>query len=221
MNRADIRNLVIAHTGRTDKASLINSMITAALKKVSSEMLWGDLLTEASVTLIPNQAFIDLDAATVRLAEVRIIDDLSSWKVDIRTKNWILSRWPDLGSQAFTRPNYAYLEGKRLHMMPGPDTNWTMEYSYYKRAADLTDDSTELVPAHADEAIIAFATYRTFKSLQMHEDANLWFADYRGAIADAKKMDRASAVNTIAEQYGQPRGVRSNYHLDPFIKKVP
>ncbi len=221
MNRAEIRALVIDHTGASHKATLINSMITAALKKVSAEMKWGDLLTETSVTLIPNQEFIAIGSNIHRITEVRIIDGLSSWELEVRPKNWVLERWPDLQAQFFSRPRFAYLENSRIYMMPGPSNNWVLKFSAYKRVADLTDDTTALFPEHIDEAVIAYATYRTFKSMQQHEDAVAWFADYREAIKDAKNMDHDSAVTIQATPLGQGRGIRSNYDLDPFVKRVP
>ena len=221
MNRADIRNLVIDHTGRPDKVSLINSMITSALKKISSEMHWGDLLTETSVTLIPNQEFIAIGSNIHRITMVRIIDGLSSWELEVHSKKWILERWPDLASQFFSRPRFAYLENSRIYMVPGPSEDWVLKFSFYKRAADLSDDSTELFPEHIDEAVIAYATYRTFKSLQMHEDAIVWFADYREMIRDAKKMDHDSVVTHQGTPRGQGRPIAGNYYLDPFIRRVP
>ena len=221
MNRADIRNLVIDHTGRSDKASLINSMITAALKKVSSESLWRDLLVESTVTLIPDQNFIQLEPALRRLIEVRIIDGLNSYKLEIRLKSWLVERWPDLTSMFSNRPRYGYLEVKKLFLVPPSSTDWTLKYSYVKRAADLTDDITELIPDIWDEAIIAYATFRTFKSLQMHEDAIQWFADYREAVKDAKQMDKSSAVESKATIRGGGSPIQANYDLNPFIRQVP
>lgn len=221
MNRAEIRNLVIDHTGRSDKASLINSMITAALKKVSSEGLWRDLLTEQSVSLIVGQAFIALVAGAQRVSEVRIIDGLSSYELEVRPKSYVTERWPDFDSFDNGRPYVAYIEGRFIHMVPAPDTAFTLKYSYYKRTADLADDTTSLEVTIFDEAVIAFATYRTFKSLQMHEDAALWFADYREALKDAKMMDKSGVV----QQQGTPRGegkpIQANYWLNPFQKRVP
>lgn len=221
MNRADIRNLVIEHTGRADKVSLINSMITAALKKVSSEKHWRDLLVESSVTLIPNQVFIQLDTAVRRLSEVRLIDGLSSYKIEVRPKNWVVERWPDLNSQFSNYPRFAYLQGTQLFLMPPPSTNWVLKYTYFPRATLLTDETTELVPDILDEAVIAYATYRTFKSLQQTEDASVWFADYQEALRNAKSMDTDPAVEQKAIQRGSGQTFKSNYWLDPWTKETP
>lgn len=221
MNRAQIRSLVIDHTGRSDKVTLIDSMITAALKKVSAEKNWRDLLTESSVTMTVGGETALLDTAMVRMIEARIIDGLSSYKLDIRTKSWLVQRWPDFSSLASSKPRYAYIEGNFLHLLPPPDEALTLKYSYYKRVTDLTDDTTELSIAILDEAIIAYATFRTFKSLQMYEDANQWFADYQTAIKDAKNMDRHGAVEQKGTPRGEGRPVQENYYLNPFIKGSP
>lgn len=221
MNLSEIRDLVIEHTNRSDKATLIDSMINAALRKVSSEHTWRDLLEEADVTLIANQSFIALASNVKRLAQVSIIDGLSSYPLLVRPKKWIIDRWPDLDSQSPNRPCYGYLEGRTLYLMPPPNEAFTLRYSYYRRHDSLSSDTDELEFDHIDEAVIAYATYRTFKSLQQHEDAALWFADYKEVLKDAKKMDHSPAVTRIADQRGRGEPVRSNYWLDPFQKEVP
>ncbi|MEK0324560.1 MAG: hypothetical protein QQN63_02555 [Nitrosopumilus sp.] len=221
MNRADIRNLVMLHTGRTDKASLINSMITAALKKVSSEHIWRDLLTEASVTMIVDGPSVTLASNMRRLSEVRVINGLNSYKLEIRPKAWLVQRWPDFTSLASSKPRMAYLEGLKLFLLPPSDEALIIKYSYYKRITDLTGDNTALEIDIVDEAVIAYATYRTFKSLQQHEDAVAWFADYKESIMNAKAMDRSSAVEHVGTPRGEGGSIKSDYWIDPFVKKVP
>lgn len=221
MNRAEIRALVIDHTGRSDKAALIDSMINAALKKVSSEHIWRDLLTEANVTMIPGQAFVDLVSTLRRLSEVRIMDGLNSYKLIVRTKSFLVQRWPDFAVQANGKPRFGYLEGTRLHLVPAPDENLQLRYSYYARHADLTNDTTDITIDITDEAVIAYATFRTFKSLQQHEDAAQWFLDYEEAIKDAKDMDRSTAeeLHGVPRDSGDP--VPTEYWLDPFMRRPP
>ena len=154
-----------------------------------------------------------------RLSEVRLIDGLNSYKVDIRTKKFLAERWPDFDSQADGKVRFGYLEGKRLHLVPPPDEALALDYSYYPRHAVFSDDTTDLTIDIIDEAVIAFATYRVFKSLQQHEDAVMWFADYKESLKNAKDMDRSSAV----ELHGVPRGMGSpvptEYWLDPFLRR--
>ena len=221
MNRADIRAIVVDHTGRTDKVTLINRMITAALKKVSSEHLWRDLLTESTVVMVIGSETVTLASEMRRLSEVRILNGLSSYELVIRPKVWLVERWPDFSSLSNSKPRFGYLEGRILHLLPPPDEALTLKYSYYKRVTDLTDETTELEFDIIDEAVIAYTVYRVFKSLQMHEDAVLWFADYKEQIKDAKTMDRSSAVQIIATQRGEGRPIQSNYDLNPFIKGPP
>ena len=58
------------------------------------------------------------------------------------------------------------------------------------------------------------------ESLEKHEDAAQWFAQYQADIADAERVDR----NSVTQQFATPRGrsqLRANYDLDPFVGGPP
>jgi hypothetical protein len=221
MNRAAIRSQVEENTARTDKTTTINNAIDAALKKISSRHNWRDLLTEATVICVIDQEFIALASDVRRLAEVRWMDGLSSYEIEIRPKSWLIHMWPDFSVQPSNKPRFAYLEGTTLYMTPRPATANTLKYSYYKRHASLTDDNTSIDFTIADEAVIAYATYRVFKSVQMHEDATMWLADFQQALKDAKEMDRHSGIVRQATPRGLGEPVHEDYYLDPFVKEAP
>jgi hypothetical protein len=196
-------------------------MITAALKKVSSEHIWRDLREEAFVTATADQEWVQLASDVRRLSEVRWMDGLSSYKIIIRPKTFLVKMWPDFSAQASNKPRFGYLEGTLLYLLPPPNEALNIRYSYYKRHVGLSDDTTELTPSIIDEAVIAYATYRTFKSLQQHEDAVQWFADFTAALKDAKAMDRHSAIEKQATPRGMGKPVHEDYYIDPFVKEPP
>lgn len=221
MNRSDIRAIVEENTGRTDKTTVINNAINAALKEVSGKHNWRDLRTEASVTTVADQEYIALASDVRRLDEVRWMDGLNSYEITIRPKTWLVHYWPDFSAQSSGKPRYGYLEGTTLYMVPPPNEAKTITYSYFKRHASLTDETTDIDFSIADEAVIAYATYRVFKSVQMHEDAVQWFADYKEALKTAKAMDRHSAVQQRATPRGMGSPVPEDYWVNPFIKEAP
>ena len=222
MNRSDIRTLVIAHTNRSDKVTLINSMIDAALKKVSSVHSWRDLRVDAYVNTVANQEYVELASDMRRLSpDVRWMDGLSSYKNIVRPKSFLVRMWPDFSAQSPSKPRFGYLEGKLLYLVPPPSEVMEIRYSYFKRHAGLSDDTTDLTPSIIDEAVIAYATYRVFKSIQQHEDAVAWFADFTAALQDAKTMDRHSAIERQATPRGMGRPVSEDYYIDPFVKEAP
>lgn len=221
MNRKTIRDLVIETTGRTDKEALINSAINIALNKISSEHHWNDLLIEATVALVVDATSVSLASDVRRLTEVRFLDGLSSYKLQIRPMAWVVKMFPDLSIYSKGRPRYGYLQGTTLHFIPKSDSTNTIKYSYYKLNADLTDDTTNISILHAGEAVIAYATYWVFRALQLHDDANQWFASFIIELANAKRADRSAATEYIADQRGRQSFVSGDYHLNPFVRTVP
>ena len=222
MNRSEIRTLIIATTGRSDKETLINSAINIALRKVSAEALWNDLLTEADVTTGADDTYVTLADNVRRLTEVRWIDGLNSSRIVIQPKTWIIRLYPAPDELPSGVPLFGYLQGLRLYLVPPvAEADYTIRYSYYPLHADLSDDTTETTIPQADEAVIAYATYWVFKSLEQHDDAERWLIDYRLRLVDAKRMDLSSAVDYA----GRPRGlgdpVSANYYLDPFVRSMP
>jgi hypothetical protein len=220
MTRDTIRNLVIDTTGRSDKTDLINSAINIALGKVSSERLWNDLLTEATATLTIGDIEVALATDLRRLSEIRLMDGLNSYSIIVRPKTWLVQHFPDSTAFSSGKPQYAYLQGTTLFLVRPPDDTYTIRYSYYRLHPDLTDDVTSTLIPQADEALISYTTYWVFKSIEKHEDAQQWLADYTIQISDAKRVDRSSAIQNLAT----PRGSQSigpDYWVDPFVKNVP
>ena len=221
MNRLEIRNLVIDTTGRSDKESLINSAINIALNKVSSSHLWNDLLTEASLTLTVDATSVSIESDVRRLVEVRVLDGLSSYKLRVRSMDWVVKMFPDLSIHSSRKPRYGYLQVTTLHFVPKYDSTYTVKYSYYKLHPDLTNDTTNILILQADEAVIAYATHWVFKSLQLHEDANQWLGLFAVELANAKRADRSSAVEFVADQRGRNVYTSGDYWFDPFVRSVP
>jgi hypothetical protein len=221
MNRSEIRSQVEDNVGRTDKTTVINNAINAALKKISAEHLWFDLRTEASVVATADQEYVELASDVRRLSEVRWMDGLNSYRITIRPKSVLVKMWPDFSAQFPNKPRFGYLEGTTLYLVPPPNEALTITYSYYKRHASFTDDTTDVTPTLIDEAVIAYATYRTFKSVGQHEEAVQWFADFADALATAKKMDRHSAIERAAAPRGMGDPVPEDYYINPFIKETP
>lgn len=220
MNRSQIRSLVIETTGRDDKTTLINSAINIALAKISAEHLWSDLSTEASVTLTADTNSVTLASDMRRLTEFRVIDGLQSYPLTILKKSRVVSMFPSPTSYASSKPEYGWLEGVTLSMVPPPDSAYPCSYTYYKAHADLTSDTDTLTILQADEAIIAYTTYYVFKSIEKHEDAEKWLADYYNLLRDAKKMDSSPAVQRPAVERKVSR-ISPGYHLDPFVRTNP
>jgi hypothetical protein len=216
-----IRTLVEAAIGRTDKTTTVNSAINIAQSKVASEHLWNDLLTEASVTLVADQGTIGLASDMRRLSEVRLIDGLNSYRIIVLPKTKFSRFYPNPTALSSSKPRFAYLQGTTLHFAPPPDSTYTVTYSYYVIPADMTDDAHTTSIPQADEAVISYAVYWMFKSMEKHDDAVQWLGDYEDQLKDARRVDRSSATQEMAIRRRAGGPINEDYWIDPFIGHYP
>lgn len=222
MNRSAIRNLVIEATKRTDKVALINSAIDLAVEEVSSQRLWSDLLVEDEVTLTEDEPSVELASDMARLIEVRLIDDTNSRVLILRNKTWLVNNFPNVSSQTSARPVYGYLEGKTLFLIPIPNSDYTIRYTYCKLHPALATDADEVLIRHAAPVVAAYATFWVFKSLERHVDAKEWLGTYIALLNSAKKVDSDNpAVKIKADIRGSSPGNVGEYWLDPFVRRNP
>jgi len=222
VTRETLENLIVETTGRRDKLTLIRSAIDMATEEVSKERLWLDLQTEAEVTTVVDQGYVELVAQSTRVAEVRLIDDLSSRTLLIRPKTWLVVQCPSPESRASGRPVYGYLEGTRLNFLPVPDDAYVIRYTYFKLHPALSAASSELLISHAGPSVVAFATHWVFQSLEKYEDANQWYLKYQQLLKSAKKVDTDnSAVRREMTGRGDSGVGPTEFWNDPFVRENP
>jgi hypothetical protein len=221
MNRSEIRALVEQTTGRSDKTTVINSAINTALNKISAAHLWSELLTVGTGSLTVDAESFTLDSTLQRLTRFRILDSLLSYPLTIVNESWVLSQFPDPSAFGSGKPRFGWLRGKVLHLLPVPDSTYNVSYTYFRKHPGLDSDDAEVLISCADDAVIAYTTYWLFRSIEKHEDANQWFADYQMHLRDAKEMDRSSAVMMGAQTRGMKSYLPEIAWLDPFIHTFP
>ena len=222
MTRATIRGLVEDAIGRTDKTSLVNSAIDIAVEEVSTQYRWSDLLSEDDVTMTIGTQSVALDATDLaRITEIRVIDGTTSRPITIRSKSWVVTHFPNPSSVSSGKPAFGYLEGTTLFVVPLPDEAYTIRYSYYRLSPALTTDPQTVLVRHSGPAVVAYATFWVFQSIEKHEDAERWLATYLKVLESAKTADKEnSVVKQVFDQRGQVF-VSGDYWLDPFVIGMP
>lgn len=219
MNRLQARNLVIQNTSRTDKESLINSALDLAVAEVSAQALWIDLLTPGSVTLLSAATSVALADEVDRVSEVRLIDGLSSYRLNIRPKTWVVSRYPNIAVLGSARPTVGYIEGKTLFVAPPSNAEYEVRYTYCPLHPALAADVDEILIRHAAPAVIAWATSWVFQAIEKHQDAASWDARYQAQLKSAIK---ANANSAVTYQFDTSQGVSTpEYWLNPFVRSMP
>lgn len=222
MTRETLESLVLEATGRTDKTSLIRTAIDLALEEISTQRMWTDLQTEAEATLTADTMSVALAEDVTRVTEVRLIDGTLSRPLIVRAKNWVTQYFPDPESRSSGRPAYAYLEGRTLYLVPVPDDAYTIRYTYFPLHEALASSTSELRIRAASRAIVAYATFWIFQTLEKHEDAEKWLKSYFILLESAKKVDCGdSVINRQADPRGSLPANSGDYWLDPMVRRAP
>ncbi len=221
--RSTLRNLVLEATGRSDKTSLINSALDLALEEISAEHHWSDLRANGSVTVTQSSPSVDLASDLARLKLVRIMetDGNPAWELDVRSEEWVLARYTNPLSDSESKPLFGYLLGKTLYLVPLPDNSYTIRYSYTKVHPAFTGDSDSLQIRAASAAVVAWATYWVFQSLEKHDDAARWLSTYEKSLMKAMRLDRDNSAERIVADRRDKIVTPPNYWEDPFVKRVP
>lgn len=222
MNREEIENLVIEATGRSDKLTLIRSAIDIAIQELSAERLWIDLLTTADATVSAGAESVDLASDVARVTSVRLINDTLSYSIEIRPQTWIAQRFPNPSADPTNKPVYGYLQGTALYLIPLPDDDYTVRYSYYPVHSDLNASTDEITIRGADKAVMAYAIAFVFRSIEKFIEAEQWQSQYDKFLMSAKKLDKG---NTAILQQAVPRSdcppVMPGYWEDPLVQRMP
>lgn len=218
MTREQLETLVNEATGRTDKSSLTLSALNLAVAEVSSQRLWYDMMVQGEATILEGALSIDLASDVARVASVTVVDDTLSRPLLCRSRTWVSERYADPTSWPVERPQFGYLEGRTLFMVPRPDQDYVIRYNYYKLHPDLDTPTSELLIRHATAAVVAYAAFWVFQSIEKLKEAEQWYGTYLRQLQSAKRVD---ADNSVTKYQMTPRGenqVYGDYWLDPFVR---
>lgn len=222
MNREEVENLVIEATGRSDKLSLIRLAINLALTEVSSQRLWSDLQVEDEVTISASSPSVALASDVARVSEIRLIDSTASRVLQIRPKTWLVSKCPDIESRSEGKPVFGYLEGTSLFLYPIPNKSYTIRYTYFRLHPALTLPTSEILIRQAESAVVAYTVWWVFQTLEMQENAKIWYASYQTFMKSAEMVDKSnSAIQHVAEPRNYQPPMSSKWWLDPFVQSNP
>lgn len=220
MTREQLETLVNEATGRDDKSTLTLSALNLAVAEVSAQRLWLDMMVRDEVTVIEGALSVDLASNVARVSSVVVVDGTLSRPLLCRSKTWVTQRYSDPASWPVERPQFGYLEGRTLFLVPRPDQDYVIRYDYYKLHPELTNPTDELLIRHASAAVVAWAAYWVFQSIEKHTEAEKWYGTYQRQLKSAKQVDTDNAVTRFQMV---PRGDMSlepyrDYWLDPFVR---
>ena len=223
MSRVSIRNAVIEATGRSDKTDLINSAINTAVSEVSAARIWSDLLVQADATLTAGNNQVTLASDVLRVLEIRVIDGTASRPLMVRPKVWVVGNFPNPSASNTGSPVWGYLEGLVLSVVPIPNANTTLRYTYARNHPPMSSDSSTVLIRHTTAAVTAYATFWVFQALEQHESADRWLKTFFALLEKAKKIDVDNpVVKHQADLRGSvPTNIGTQWWNDPFVQTTP
>ncbi len=180
--RAELRTKVETSSKRVDKTTLIDDGLDIALHDACIEYNFREMQATADLSVSEDDIVEALPSDFYQLLEVRLINDTSSYKLKVKSKTWVVERFPNITADSSSLPDFVYVEGGSLYFSTPLDADYTVRISYYKLLT-FTDDSTEN-PVPVLENYLVFSTLSwLFNSLEMERRGAFWEVKARGTPA--------------------------------------
>lgn len=198
MTRSELREQVFLNTNRRDKTDVVNNALDLGLREIIRRINWKSQRVTVELPVEVGVSQVNLpdncnDVITVRVYETP--DDTtdesqtSASNIEILTKRQILDYAPGLASDTSGKPAVAYIEANTLYFMPAASSPYTIEVTYHAIVDSFEDDDTETPVPAFENALIAWATSRTFMSVQLYTDSQAWMMEYERAFRHAQEAD--------------------------------
>ena len=208
--------MVLASSGNAVIASVVSSTVVTVTGDFSGAN--GEAYT------IEACYWLNITSGYHHLLEARLIDSTSSYPLEIREKDWVTQRYPNPAADSTHKPVFAYEEGKKMYLTPYADGVYTVTGTVSSLPTDLSADADESDIDGANQALICYATWYMFDSIEEKGTAAIWWPKYERASAlciqsDKKKPAREHNMSEIV-QHGRKYIPRTEYYNDPMVKRV-
>jgi len=212
---ADLRTLVIANVGnRSDKNTVINAAINFGLEHALGWYTFHEVRAESDLVTEIDDLYVDLPTGA-KVSEARLVVGLSLNPITLKSKIWVVSRWPNIVALSSGRPQYGYIQGGKLYFSCPLGDAYPVRVTYAIPPV-LSADETENPITILDEALIAYGTAAVFRSVQNFDAANLWTQQYGTLLAAARALDLQHNIEHKADVVESEPSTFLNPWEDPF-----
>jgi hypothetical protein len=143
-----------------------------------------------------------LPAGTYKVLKVIVRYGLNSWEVQIRSKGWVLERFPLPSAQPQSYPQWCFEENGTLYFNLPFLSAFTIDITVMNYEAFTGDSDTLANIPQVDNAIISYATAYSFRSLQQFEESSTWQAQYERELITALMADRRNNGQVVSADVG-------------------
>lgn len=229
MTLLELRNAVVANTRRTDKAANgdIDGYINLALQELGQIEPFRNLRSEIDSTLLAGSNSIALPTGTVQVVQVRLLPTEAQLQADaaasadptalapanigylvyIMDQRTLQARFPNRQINTRGIPEFCFVTASTIEFIPPTSLDRTVRVLLDGYVPSLDEDTDESPLPQCDNAVISWATKRTFESLTLWEDAQYWAMEYKTALRFARMENQRTP--------GQIRQMRGAQHTRP------
>ena len=221
MTKAELRTLVQANVGRTDKDTVINNALDFALTTLSQTELHDDLRRELDSTCVISSTFVQLPSTLSQLLDVRLVDPTNpslAYPLVILRKLEFVRMFPNVPGNAITgRPTFSFVEAGKLNFNCITQAEYTIRITGFF-LGEFFADTGENPIKNADEALTAYATANLYESIQMYDDAARWQGQWKFLVKNLiNAKQKELGVSFVARPWVRNTAIESNAPwLDPF-----
>lgn len=210
---------IFANHRRDDRETVARVGVKLALEEFPKFYDFDVLRQSTDVTYLTGASTIDLPDGLLKLREVRIMNGLQSYQLLVKNREFVTRLFPDLDTISTGRPIYCYIEGSKIYFAPRTSIDCSIRLSWIILPAfSTTDDSQSVSPdvPLISKYLIAYGTAWVFKSLQLFNEAQQWFAEATNELQAAIMFDqRKPAEDRRIQPFTSGEAV-SRDPLDPF-----
>jgi hypothetical protein len=205
MTRLQIRNLVIANTGRSDKTVVINAKLDSALQEVAKVRRWKSLRANVDLAIVAGDWWVTLASDHSTLLKVRVINGSQSYDLPIKTKGEVDRVFPNPVAEATGMPSICYEDEAKLYFAPKINQSLTLKVDYVRSEELLSfaTDSTANPIKHTDRVLECMVTRDLFLSIEQFDSASVWDGMLNRALGLAISKDKESNTRLQMAEAGR------------------
>jgi len=176
MEKSEFVQMILDETGRSDKQELVERAVDNGLVTIGLRHSFREMFDEEDLVASSGELYVELPAEVFQVRRVERLDGSLSGSFEIRTKQWVRSRWRDVEALPLGTPVNGYIEKGRLYLCPGrlylcpvPSGETVLRVSYVKLPVWV--EGQPLPVPTVMEALTAWVKSRLFGSLELFDRA--------------------------------------------------
>ncbi len=205
----------------TDAGYYSIASITDADTIVMAESIATDGVSDVDGTKIINFKQVALPSATNQLLSAILINDTNSCKLIIKSKRWLINRYPYIESASANTPIYGYVEKGWLFFYPNSNAEYDIRVTTDDIPSDFADDDAENPIPALDLSLISWATAYCLGSFGEFQKSNFYYNRVEVELKNAIHRDGSKKEERSLDQGLEPVESADSAYTNPFAKRSP